>query len=80
MTFIKAQRLKWWSHLYMEEYKTVRSIFEWSPMGKRPTERPRNRWTVEVLKDIRVLGVKYWKNVAMCRSGEVENLKRVVGQ
>ena len=37
--FIKAQRLKWWSHLYtMEEYRTVRRIFEWSPMGKRSRE------------------------------------------
>jgi hypothetical protein len=32
--FIKAQRLKWWIHLYrMEEYRIVSRIFEWSPMG-----------------------------------------------
>ena len=44
-------------------------------------ERPRNRWTDEVLKDIRVLGVENWIKVAMDRSSaEVENPQRVVGR
>jgi hypothetical protein len=42
--FIKAQILKLWAHLHrMEEYRMVRRIFEWSPMGKRSRGRPRNR-------------------------------------
>ena len=36
----------------------VRRISEWSPMGKRSSGHPRNRWRDEVLKNIRVLGVK----------------------
>jgi hypothetical protein len=48
------------------------------------TGRPRNRWRDEVLKDIRVLGVKYLTKVVMDRcawheSGEeFENSQKVV--
>jgi len=42
----------------------VRRIL-WSPIGKRSRGLPRNRWREEVPKDIRVLGVKNWKEVAM---------------
>jgi hypothetical protein len=49
----------------MEEYRTVRRIFECSPMGKRSKGHPRNRWQDEVLKDIRILGVKNWTKVVM---------------
>jgi len=67
--FIEAQRLKCWGHLHMmEEYRMVRRIFEWSPMGKRSRGCPRNRWQDEVLKDIRVMGVKNWTKVVMDRS------------
>ena len=67
--FMEAQRLKCWGHLRrMEEYRIVRRIFEWSQMGKRSRGRPRNRWQDEVLKDIRLLGVKNWTKVVMDRS------------
>jgi hypothetical protein len=46
----------------------LRRIFECSPVGKRSRGRPRNRWRLEVLKDIRVLGVKNWKEVEMDRA------------
>ena len=36
-------------------------------MAKRSKGLPRNRWQDEVLKDIRVLGVKNWANVVMDR-------------
>jgi hypothetical protein len=42
----------------MEEYRTVRRIFEWSSVGKRSRGHPRSRWWDEVLKDIRLLDVK----------------------
>jgi hypothetical protein len=42
-------------------------IFECSPMGERSRGRPKNRWWDEVLKDIRVLGVKNWTKVVMDR-------------
>jgi len=43
----------------------VSRIFECNPMGERSRGRPRNRWQVEVLKDIRVLGVRNWTRVVM---------------
>jgi hypothetical protein len=52
----------------MEEYRMVRRIIEWSPMGKRTKGHPRNRRQDEVLKDIRVLGVKNWTKVVMDRT------------
>jgi hypothetical protein len=52
----------------MEEYRMVRRIFEWSLMGKRSRGRPRNRWQDEILKDIRVLGVKNWTKLVMDRT------------
>jgi hypothetical protein len=36
----------------------VRRFSEWSPMVRRSRGGPRNRWQYEVLKDIKVLGVK----------------------
>jgi hypothetical protein len=67
--FIEAQRLKWWGHLHrMEEYRMVRRNFEWSQMGRRSRGHPRNRWRDEVLKDVRVLGVKNWTKAVMVRS------------
>jgi hypothetical protein len=51
----------------MEEYRMVRRIFAWSPMGKRSRGHPRNRWWDEVLKDIRVFYVKNWTKVVMDR-------------
>lgn len=46
----------------------VRRVVEWSPMGKKSRGRPRNRWQDEVLKDIRVVGVKNWPKVVMDRA------------
>lgn len=66
--FIEAQRLKCWGHLHMmEEYRMVRRIIEWCPVGKRSIGHPRNRCWDEVLKDIRVLDVNIWTKVVMDR-------------
>jgi hypothetical protein len=59
MRCLEAQRLKWRGHLHrMEEYRMVRRTFEWSPRGKRSKGHQRDTWQDEVLKNIRVLGVK----------------------
>jgi hypothetical protein len=69
MRCLAAQRLKWWGDLHrLEGYRKVRRIFECSPMGKRSKGHPRNRWQSEVLKEIRVLGVKNWTKVVMDRT------------
>jgi hypothetical protein len=46
----------------------VRRISEWSPMVRRSRGGPRNRWQYEILKDIRVLGVKNWPKLVMDRA------------
>jgi hypothetical protein len=46
----------------------VRRISEWSSMVRRSRVGPRNRWQDEVLKDIRVLGMKNWPEVVMDRA------------
>jgi len=69
MGFTRAQRLKWWGHLHwMDEYRMVWGISEWSPTGNRSRGRPGNRWWEKVLKDMRVMGVKNWTTVVMDRS------------
>jgi len=69
MGFTRAQRLKWWGHLnWMDEYRMVWRIFEWSPTGNRSRGRPRYRWREKVLKDMGVLGVKNGTTVVMDRS------------
>jgi len=69
MRCLEAQRLKWRCHLHrIKEYRMVRRIFEWSPMGKRSKGHPKNRWQDKILKDIAVLGVKNWTKVVMVRS------------
>jgi len=68
--FVTAKRLKWGvgGHVHrMEEYRMVRRIIEWCPVGKRSIGHPRNRCWDEVLKDIRVLDVNIWTKVVMDR-------------
>lgn len=42
-------------------------IVEWSPVGKKLRERPRNRRRDEVLKDIRVISLKKWTKLVKGR-------------
>jgi hypothetical protein len=59
--FIKA-------HLHrMKEYRMARRIFEWSPMGKRFTRRPRNRLR-EGLEGYYGTECANWTNMVMNRS------------
>jgi hypothetical protein len=45
-------------------------------MGKISRGRPRNRWTDEVLKDTRAMGVKNRKKVAMDRPAWHDLMKK----
>jgi hypothetical protein len=45
-------------------------------MGKRSRGQPRNRWRDEVLKDIRVFGVKNWTKVVVDRSAWHDVVKK----
>jgi hypothetical protein len=43
------------------------SCADYKPFGKRPAERPKNRWIDVIVKDIEVLKVKNWKELTRNR-------------
>lgn len=59
---IKEQRIQLLGHIIRRSGKeTVRKIMEWKLEGKRPRGRPRKRWLNVI--DLKVLGLKEWKDV-----------------
>jgi hypothetical protein len=51
----------------MNDSRTVKKIFNATPDGKRKVGRPRRRWEKGVRQDIRILGVRDWRNSALNR-------------
>jgi hypothetical protein len=47
----------------MEDDRMVKKLTNWTPFGKRPAGRPKNRWIDEILKDMEVLKVKNWNEL-----------------
>jgi hypothetical protein len=65
--FIKAQRIKWLRHIQrMDQVRPTRKLLDWKPMGTRPVGRPRQR-RQDVMKDLKKLKVKNWKEAAKDR-------------
>ena len=65
--FIKAQRIKWLGHIQrMNQARPTRKLLVWKTMGTRPVGRPRRRWQ-DVMKDLKKLKVKYWKETVRDR-------------
>ncbi|XP_063362695.1 uncharacterized protein LOC134651523 [Cydia amplana] len=65
---IKATRLRWLSHLErMGEDRAVRRAYVGRPGGKRPSGRPRYRWSDETQKDLSALEIPNWREVAQNR-------------
>jgi hypothetical protein len=61
----KGQRISWLGHLErMEENRTPKMIFSQELEGPRRRERPRKRWKEEVERDLHVLGVRRWRELA----------------
>ena len=55
--YIEAQRLRWFGHIQrMEDDRMVKKLTNWKPFGKRPVERPKNRWIDGILKDMGAQG------------------------
>jgi hypothetical protein len=66
--YIKAQRIKWMVHIQrMDQARPTRKLFDWKPMGTRPTGRPRQRWQGDVMEDFKKLKIKNWKEKAKDR-------------
>jgi hypothetical protein len=51
----------------MNNDRTLRKIFNTKPGGVRSDGRPKLRWEDGVDQDMRILGVKNWKKVALDR-------------
>jgi hypothetical protein len=47
----------------MEDDRMVKKLTNRKEFGKRPAERPKNRWIDGILKDMEVLKVKNWKEL-----------------
>jgi hypothetical protein len=68
--YIKAKRLEWAGHLIhtrTSENRTIKKIFNTKPEGIRKVRRPNLRWEECMCQDIRILGVKNWRSVALNR-------------
>jgi hypothetical protein len=74
---IKINRLSWTGHIIrIENSRTVKKVFDIRPEGTRKIGRPILRWGDGVIQDIRTLGVKNWRNVAMDREDWPKLLKK----
>jgi hypothetical protein len=64
--YIKINRLGWAGHvIHMDNNRTVEKVFNTKPIGIRKTGRLKLRWEDDVIQDIKTLGVKNWRYVAM---------------
>ena len=66
--WIKGQRISWLGHLErMEEERMPRKIFTQELEGTKRRGRPGKGWKDEVERDLHVLGVRRWRELAMDR-------------
>jgi hypothetical protein len=74
---IKVKRLTWAGHLVrMKDDRTLKKIFNTKPDGARSVGRPKLRWEDGGDQDMRILGVKNWKKVALNRDEWAKLLKK----
>jgi hypothetical protein len=77
LTNNRVKRLAWAGQLVrMNNDRTIRKIFDTKPDGVRSVGRPKLRWEDGVDQDIRILGVKNWKKVALNRDEWGKLLKK----
>jgi hypothetical protein len=68
VNWIKEQRISWLGPLErMEENRMPKMIFSQELEGMRRGGRPRKRWKEEVERDLHVLGVRRWRELATDR-------------
>ena len=60
----------------MNNDRTLKKIFNTKPDGARSAGRPKLRWEDGVDPDMRILGVKNWKKVALDRDEWAKLLKK----
>jgi hypothetical protein len=65
---IIVKRMAWAGHwMCMNNYRTIKKIFNTKPDGVRRVGRPKLRWEDGVEQDMRILEVRNWKKVALDR-------------
>ncbi|CAH2239446.1 jg23877 [Pararge aegeria aegeria] len=65
---IKLLRMQWAGHVQrMEGTRAPKRLMEGTLEGRRSRGRPRGRWSDGVERDMRVLGVRSWKEAASDR-------------
>jgi len=61
--WIKGQRISWLGHLdRLEEDRKPKNTFTQELEGTRRRGRPGKRWKEEVERDLRVVGVRRWRD------------------
>jgi hypothetical protein len=63
--YIKINRLGWAGHVIRTDNNRTVKVFNTKPTGIRKIGRPKLGWEDDVIQDIKTLGVKNWRNVAM---------------
>jgi hypothetical protein len=55
---IKALRLSWFGHVQrMSDSRTVKKIFNWTPLTATSKESPKQRWEDNIIQDIRQMNI-----------------------
>jgi hypothetical protein len=52
----------------MPEERTIRKVYKWKPMLRRPLGRPKNRWEDDIRNDMKKLKIKNWTNCIQDRN------------
>jgi hypothetical protein len=60
----------------VDDSRTVQKIFSATPDGTRKVGRPKWRWEEGVRQDIRILGIRNWRNSALNREEWQKLLKK----
>jgi hypothetical protein len=59
----KNRRIAWLGHvMQMDEKRTPKGILQWKPICTRIRGRPRKRWIEDIEEDMKIMGIRQWRN------------------
>jgi hypothetical protein len=64
----------------MDNYRTIKKIFNAKPDGVRRDGRPKLRWKNGIDQDMRILEVKNWKNATLDKDEWAKSRKKARAQ
>jgi hypothetical protein len=47
---------------FFKDKRTPKIILEWEPVGTRIIGRPKKRWIVGIEEDMKMMGIRRWRN------------------